>query len=278
MTNRRGFTLIELLVGMVLLSLVGVTMIKVIATSQRVTTAQSERVANQSNVRLGTFIVPTELTQVNTTTSTDILSMGASQITYRAMRGYGFLCMAPTATTVSLYRDATYTGRQPILNRDSLLVFRENDPTLSTDDQWVATGLVTNVQANGSCTGGINTLVFTTTGAPTGSNITVGSPVRVFEVMQLGSYVAADGKTYLGIRSVSAAEATLQPVLGPLKAGGFNLAYEDASGTTTASTSAVRSIVMTIVGLTDQSVATSGNARDRVVVQDSLQTRIALRN
>lgn len=279
MTNRRGFTLIELLVGMVLLSIVGVAIIKVIATSQRVTTAQSERVANQGNVRLSTFVVPAELTQINSTGTTDIVgSLNATSIHYLVPRGMGFLCLANNATTVSVYADATYTGRLPSVGRgDRLYVFSEGpDPTVSTDDSWILTGAVTNVQANGSCTGGVNTYVFTSTAVPT-ANITLGSPVKVMEEMELGSYVSG-GQTWLGIRSVSGGEGQLQPVLGPLKTGGFNLAYEDASGTTTASTTAVRSILMTIVGLTDRSVTTSGTAANRAVVQDSLQTRITLRN
>jgi hypothetical protein len=104
----------------------------------------------------------------------------------------------------------------------------------------------------------------------------VPSLVRSYEVMEIGSVTDA-GQLWLGMRSVSAGEGTLVPVIGPLAANGLNFTYQDASGNTTAVTSAVKVVRITLVGVTDRRVNTGvGSALGTVV--DTLQFRVQLRN
>jgi hypothetical protein len=106
--------------------------------------------------------------------------------------------------------------------------------------------------------------------------IPVGTPVRFYEVMELKLH-QADGKSWLGARSISAGEA-IQPVLGPLVDGnGFQLEYLDAGGAITADRTAIKSIRITIRGISDGAV-NAGVEGSLTHVQDSLVTQVTLRN
>jgi len=106
--------------------------------------------------------------------------------------------------------------------------------------------------------------------------IPVGTPIHTYEVMELKLHVA-DGKSWLGARSISAGEA-IQPVLGPLVDGnGFQLEYLDAAGAITADRTAIKSIRITIRGISDGAV-NPGVEGSPTYVQDSLVTQVALRN
>ena len=76
-------------------------------------------------------------------------------------------------------------------------------------------------------------------------SIPVGTPVRIYEPMELAAY-QSDGQWWLGMRSLSSGEA-IQPVFGPLAAAdGFRLVYSDAAQVTTTIPSSVKSITATI--------------------------------
>ena len=97
--NRRGFTLIEILVALAVFGLVAASFTQVIVTSQRVTATQQARAGLQSNLRVGSMMVPNELRMLNQSDTTDILDVSDTSIIYLAMRGYYTLCAAPTTTT-----------------------------------------------------------------------------------------------------------------------------------------------------------------------------------
>ena len=79
------------------------------------------------------------------------------------------------------------------------------------------------------------------------------------------------------MRSVSNGEA-VQPLLGPLKeANGLNFSYLNSAGAVTATKENVRSIVLTIRGVTSQQVTVGGSTYNQYV-QDSLVSQVSLRN
>jgi prepilin-type N-terminal cleavage/methylation domain-containing protein len=281
MTNRRGFTLAEIMIAMTLMLIVSGAAFKLLVTTQRLSRTQAERVSLQSNVRTGSLVVLNDLRDLNTVVAgapdkNDILSIAASDITYRAMRGMGFICQAPAATQIRIARSTFFGYRDPQPARDSVYFFVDGNPDTQVDDTWTSVP-ITAVSTGTACPGALGSgITLTVANTPSLVGIPVGTPVRVFEVMELKLH-QADGKSWLGARSVSAGEA-VQPVLGPLLDGnGFQLQYLNAAGVETADRTLIKSIRITIRGRSDGAVNEGVQGR-LTQAQDSLVTQVALRN
>lgn len=287
MRNHRGFTLIELMVGLVIMLIVTGAIYTLLNTTQRVSRAQAERTDLQSNVRAAAIVIPNELREINTVEGAvipgpqvDILAKSATSITYRAMRGMGYVCQTPASDEIRV-RASTWTGlRNPVALRDSAYVFREgDDPDQGADDTWQPVR-ISAVDLGSTC-GAIPAYRFTinpTVAALTVPLIPVGTPVRLYEVMELSLY-ASGGQSWLGARSVSASELSPQPVLGPLVDGsGLAFEYLDKNGNTTATSSDIKSVRLTIRGISDNAITTRGGSGVVQHVQDRLVSEIQLRN
>jgi prepilin-type N-terminal cleavage/methylation domain-containing protein len=281
MPNRRGFTLIEIMLSLTIMLIVMGAVYRLMISTQRVSRGQAERVNLQSNVRIGSLVVLNDLRELNTFTGgladqNDILAIGASEITYRAMRGMGFICQAPTATQIRISR-GTFSGyRDPLPVRDSLYVFIDGNADADADDTWlrVAIAAVSTTTACPGATGAGITLTTPNTAALVG--LATGTPVRFFEVMELKLH-EADGRSWLGARSVSAGEV-VQPVLGPLVDGnGFLLEYMAANGATTTNRTAIKSIRVTLRGISDGTINV-GSEGSQAHVQEELVSQVTLRN
>jgi prepilin-type N-terminal cleavage/methylation domain-containing protein len=281
MRNHRGFTLVELLVVLLIMGIVTGGIYRLLNNTQRVTRAQAERIDLQSNVRSASIIIPNELREINTvvgaavgSTQVDILAKSATSITYRAMRAMGFVCGVPTTTQI---RVSNFAGLRTTVTalQDSLYVFNDGAKTeIGSDDSWDSRR-ITGVVTTNTCAAGVPAMTFTVDALGAAPN--VGAPVRVFEVMELGLYVS-NGKSWLGIRSVSHNEATLQPLLGPLRDGdGLQFTYLDANGAVTATNASIKSILVTVNGVSSLAVSTAGNAKN-TTVSDQVITQVALRN
>jgi prepilin-type N-terminal cleavage/methylation domain-containing protein len=279
MRNHRGFTLVEVLMAMVVTLAVTGAIYKLLTTSQRLSHAQAARTDLQSNERAASLIVPNELRELNTVVGgsdaeNDIIDMQTTSIKYRAMRGLGFVCQA-TVGQIQFWQ-GTWSGyRAPQLPRDTAYVFFQTDPSTGSDGTW-QTATITGVATGNTCPDG--TPAYTLTISPVlAAAPAVGTPVRLFEVMELALYVNG-GKSWLGAHSVSGLEA-VQPLLGPLKdATGFTLKYYDQTGAVTANRKSVRSIQLTIKGITDAPVSTGGGSSAVAVVEDSVVSQVTLRN
>ena len=277
MRNHRGFTLIELLIVLVIMLTVTASLFKVLNGTQRLSRAQAERVDLQSNVRTAALVVPTELRELNAVVGgnawqNDILDRQLTSVRYRAMRGMGFICQA-TATQWRV-PVSTWTGyRAPAgAPRDAAYLFVEG-ATIALDS-WlpVTTGAVSTT----TCPDGTNAYAFVVPSIAVPAN---GTPVRIYEEMELSLYVV-DGKSWLGARSVSAGEVAPQPLLGPLRTtDGLKFEYFDGAGATATANSNIKSVVLTVRGETSQKVtAGGGSSATNSYVQDSLVTRVSLRN
>lgn len=278
-SQRQGFTLPELLIAAVLMLVVMGASYQLLVTTQRLALAQTEQVNLQSNVRSGAFVITNELRELSTMASgnssqNDVVSATQSDITYRAMRGIGFICQVPTASEIRIGRldFSGYRAPQPV--RDSVFVFLDGNTDTDTDDTWLPLA-ITNVSAAGACPGARPGLYLTVPSNPSLAGLEIGTPVRIYEVMQLKSY-QAQGETWLGARSVSGGEV-MQPLLGPLaSAKGFQLDYLDGQGVRTANVSAIKSIRFTVRGVSAEAVRSSGGEATRI--EDELTTQVALRN
>ncbi len=297
MNTRRGYTLVELLVALVLLTIVLGGIYRLLNNTQRISRAQAEHVDMQSNMRAGTLIVPTELRAIGfdsvplagaAAIVPDLQVIQANSVKFRAVRSLGFICSAAadqikvdTTAAAGLYSQL----RNPLPGQDSLMIFVEALTDQTTDDRWVSRA-ITGVSGT-TCPNGHQGVLFQTplsvTNPPAPANdplvytqLTLGSPVRTFEVMEYSLYQDASGPYYLGARSVSA-NATIQPVLGPLSSTGFGLKYYDQTGAETTDTRNVRAIQVTLIGVSGQNVTSTGYGAQQQAT-DSVVTLVQLRN
>ena len=281
MSGRRGFTLIELMLSLTIMLIVTGAIYRLIVSSQRITRAQAERVSLQSNVRIGSLAVLSDLRELNTVlggsaAENDILAIAANSITYRGMRGTGVICQAPTATQVRISRNSFIGYRDPQPVRDSAYVFIDGDPDTEADDAWLSVG-ITAVSAATPCPGILGEgITLTTPNTAALAGLPTGTPVRIFEVMELTLH-QEDGRSWLGARSVSADEP-VRPVLGPLVDGnGFSLAYLNAAGAVTPDRTAVKSIQLTLRGISEGAI-NPGIEGALSPAQEELISQITLRN
>jgi prepilin-type N-terminal cleavage/methylation domain-containing protein len=323
MRSRRGFTLVELLVAIVVLTIVLGGIYNLLLNTQRVSKAQAEQMDMQSNMRAGTLILPTELRETGydttylpaagglagsaATVQSDILAMGPTSIRIRAVRRSGVIC-AVGANTVTVFGNWNASGYRAPTANDDVTIFVDGSTTTGADDRWITrdlTGITTagiNCPALGTTPAGAGTrlemLSFAAfipggTDPVTSAQITLGSPVRVNEVMEYSLYTdATDGKSYLGAQSISNG-GNRQPVLGPLDPNnGFNLTYLDRDGNQIACAAPcnggfgsadmqarrrVRAIRISVVAVSDENVNRSGYGANQQL-RDSVVTLVTLRN
>jgi len=282
MRNHRGFTLVEVLMAMVIMLVVTGAIYKLLTTSQRLSHAQAARTDLQSNERAASMVVPSELRELNTVAGgsdndNDILTnpLVPTSIKYRAWRGLGFVCQA-TVGEIRLAQ-STWSGyRAPQLTRDNAYVFFQTDPSTGSDGTWQP-ATITGVSTGNTCPGGVAAHILTINPALAVAPA-VGTPVRLFEIVEMALY-ANGGKSWLGVRSVSAGEVAPQPLLGPLRDGdGFGLKYYDQTGAETTDRKSVRSIRVTIKGITNGPVSTGGGSSVVAAVEDSIVSQVTLRN
>lgn len=294
MTTRRGFTLVELLIVPLVLVVIATALTRVLVNSMRVSTSQMVQADMQSNVRTAGLVLPLELREVgydsNITTgavTSDLELIDAGFVQFRAGRGFSSTCGTPALTEWRIRKPA-YGMRGPLL-ADGYMLYVENDPNQGADDQWIPL-IVTAINADGLCGAGPDSAYILTTSTPETSGgvplvltqIFVGGPVRYYERMRFGSFVDADGFTYVGARSVSAAEANYRAVAGPIApAGGLTFRYFARDGTlldpAVAAPASARAIEVNIVGQT-RTTTTLAGTMPRLTRGMSTSTRVALRN
>jgi prepilin-type N-terminal cleavage/methylation domain-containing protein len=275
--KRRGFTLVELLVALVLLFVVGSGMYSLLLAVQRVSRKQAEVSGLQGGLRTGLQLVQSELQEVaanNGAASSDILSMTATSISYRAMRGLGETCSVST-TTVKV-RQSSWSGlRAPANPREGLALYMDADTTKTADDSW---RLVDGPAITAStCPDGTAAWSFAVSlTAADVAKIYVPGPVRTYEQMEIGR-ITDGGADWLGLRSISAGESALVPVVGPITSNGVGFKYYDVTGAETGTASAVATIAITLRGMTQHAV-NSGVSGALGAATDSLRVRVQLRN
>lgn len=281
--KKSGFTLVELLVAMVLFGVVGTAMYQVLITNQRIYRQQAQRVDVNSNVRAALAMISGELRELNASDAlgSDIISMSATQITYKAVRNLSLLCLDPdvAAAQITVFRNFTFGLRSLDILRDSVVIFADGGPD-DSDDLWLhanASGVTTGL----ACPGGVASTTITLTGisSPGLDEVLSGAPLRSFEIVQLTLYQDVNSDYWFGTSSYNKTGGvwgSIQPILGPLTANGLQLEYYDATGTVTAIPAAVARISITVTGQSAEPVRTPDGSIDYLTVD--LVTHVALRN
>jgi prepilin-type N-terminal cleavage/methylation domain-containing protein len=275
--SRAGFTLAEVMIALALTLVVAGTLYQLLVTTQRTTRAQAQRVELQSSLRAGALIVLSELRELSAVAGgsgaqNDILLAGSTAVVYRAMRGIGFICGTPSATSIRIARGSFTGPRDPQAGGDEALVFIEDRASAGAEDIWLGMKIV-SVATGASCPGALGPgITLTVPASPEVAGLESGTPVRITEVMELRLY-ESEGLSWLGARSVSSGE-TIQPLVGPLTTGsGFRLEYLDAVGVPTADRTSIRSIRVALRGITQ-----GGGTGNGPPVEEDLLAQVALRN
>ena len=281
-SSHRGFTLVEIMIAMGLTLLVTSALYRTLVSIQRLSRGQTERVSLQSNVRAGVFALASELRELGTVTGgtssrNDLITMAPDAVTYRAMRGVGFTCQVPTPTQITIARGSFSGYRDPQPGRDSAFLFVEGSVETGQEATWLPFA-ITVVSTATACPGGRGPGMTLTTGVSGAlPPVEVGTPVRIYEVMELRLY-RSDGEFWLGARSVSSGE-NIQPMAGPLtQANGLLLEYLDRLGGRTGDLTAVGSIGVTVRGISQGAVHASGDQGPLARIQEELVTQVTLRN
>ncbi len=276
-SGQRGFTLAEVLLSVFMTVAVASAIYTLLMTTQRLTRLQGERLRVQSSVRAGSLILFEELgglgaVEGGTAGQNDIIAFGPSTVTYRAMRGIGFICQTPSATSIRIARSSFSGHRDPQAGRDEAFVFVPGNAETETEDSWVPARIV-SVVTTAPCPGVLGAGISLTLAASVSPGMPEpGTPVRITEPMELKLY-QSDGRAWLGARSVSTGEA-IQPLIGPLTdAGGFQLEYLDGSGAPTADRTLIKSIRGKLKAATN-----AGGAGPAAPVEEELIAQITLRN
>jgi prepilin-type N-terminal cleavage/methylation domain-containing protein len=276
----RGFTLIEVVLSTVMMLIVGGAVYRLLTITQRLARAQTDQLSVQTNVRGAALVVVSELRELSaveggSTAENDIVSIASNAITYRAMRGFGFACQAPSATQISVNRNGLSSYRDPQAGRDSAYVFLQEGLQPGANAAWLPVAIA-HVATGTACPGaGGPSLTLTVPSTPALAGVVAGTPVRIFEIMELRLY-RSEGRSWLGLRSVSSGEA-IQPLAGPFSdADGIRLESLDVNGLATSAVSQVKSIRLTLRGVGEGPSSSPGG--DGPPVKQELTAQIALRN
>ncbi|NIM48460.1 MAG: prepilin-type N-terminal cleavage/methylation domain-containing protein [Gemmatimonadales bacterium] len=286
--GERGFTLIELLVVVIVSSVILAAIYQTIGSTQRITGTQVQRVHVQQNTRAATLFLTYALRELDATDN-DIAAVSDTALRIRGVRWAGVLCTDPVdvgGDVGFVLRNSMHFGiRQPNSTLDSILLFRDGDPTLRTqraDDRWLVGALQSTT--DGTCPDGTGGKVVTVRiSAASGGRdstvgfVTAGAPIRGFQMEEISLYQSG-GEAWLGRRSADRGGgwSEWQLLVGPLTADGMAFAYYDTTGAVTATLADIASVGLVVRGRSPARAYLSTGGIG--YVQDSVITRVTLRN
>ncbi len=285
--NRAGFTLVELIMALALGALVAGAIYQVVTATQRVSHSGVEQIDVRQNMRAGVTYLVNVLRELDAVDG-DITVATSTKLQFRSMRWTGILCAAPAAGTgssVTLPIRATplFGLRAPDAVEDSLLVYRDGDPSTRADDSWLVGALTGTASRNCTDGSGAHELTVQITAASGGRDsalvgVIPGTPIRGFQTEELSLFQGTDGRWWMGQRTAnrSGTWTAVRALIGPLTADGLSLAYYDTTGAVTGTLTEIATVAVTVRGESRDRVRSGVGTID--YARDSLITRVALRN
>lgn len=271
--SRRGMSLLELLVALTITAAVALLAWSILQTAAFHLRDRSERIGVEHALRVAASAARAALESLGQDSSAgaDLTAPAPDGFISRAVRAAGVLCSAGAgALTVRSGPGWWSELRAPVGGRDSILV-----GTVVPPDRWVAVALGANALP-GSCPDGAPALILPTAVAPADlSAIGPGSPLRLFEPMELRAYSSA-GAGWLGMRSLSSG-GSIQPLAGPFPGAGVQFSYYSRSGSSVTVAGLVARAGIAIEAVTERAGGL-GVARVAQLHTDSLSVAILLRN
>lgn len=247
--TERGLALIEAVVAAALTGFLALLASGTVLRAGATLNLRSERFAAEQALRAANGSLRF-LLESNGPAGGDLLATSSSSFATRAVRGVGVLCAADTGAVVIRRSPGFWAAaRNPVAGRDSLLVGRLTDPG------WVALELRAGPVSRPCPDGTPGTALPVSLALPDLQAIGTGSPLRVFEPVELKSYLSS-GSGWVGLRSITTGES-VQPLAGPLRAAGLWLGWRDWSGGTASMPQAVSAVQFRITALTVRSVPDS---------------------
>lgn len=276
----RGISLVEVLVAVMVSGILGTLLMRALVGGQRIHRAHLQEISMNESARAALAILPAELRELSAGGG-DVLAMDSSAIVFNAMRGLYLLCADPDTVTRTVLLDGRpLRMSEPIgVPDDSLLLFTDRDPGSRQDDAWIRAG-ASGAESGSDCPGSAPSLAVSLTGV-TGAQLAgarAGAPLRAFRPAQVLAYRDAGGDWWLGERVYQASSgswSTVQPVLGPIAAGGLVLTYHDVTGHATARADAVARIGVRVVARSPDRA--QGAAGGPYLVREAA-TEVGLRN
>lgn len=277
MNDRRGFSLVELIIVALLGSLMVMTAYQVLVTNQQTYRVQNSRTQVQQSTRAAMDVLFSELREISVRDG-DILSFADDEIEFRAMTTVGGVCSVDMVLLNSIPTMVVRKVHNDFEAGDSIVVFADNDPFISSDDTWIK-GRITSVDTTSVCTD-VNGVTYEATrmaftgqaGVFTADTVRQGAPMRSFTNYTYG-LTTYNGQEYLG-RSESGGDWV--PLVGPLAGStgrpGLEFAYFEADGSTATTADEIARIDVILRShsrVLDQ---------DGDPVVDSLSTSIYVRN
>lgn len=301
--RRLGFTLTEMMVALVMFGVVSAAIFRIIRSQQRFYRGANEIIDIRSQLRQAAAVLPLELRSVSTVSTvkpagspytasmlgSDIKTMTANQIAFRATIGSGVVCAKSVAAgaAVLTFIPSGMLAKGNVLTswymppevNDTIFVFDQGPDPGAADDQWqpyritaVVSPQLANVcptspflLAGASPAGDADkkNLQLAVVDAVTGaaavtSTIGHGSVVRFTRSVAYGLYKSPiDNRHYLGYKTMTGTPKTMQtdwdPVSGPYgtsaATNGLVFTYFDSSGVATTAVDKVARVDVMLRGI-----------------------------
>lgn len=229
-SKRSGFTLVELLVVVVLSGMVAAAGLEILISNQRISTQQTIQVRAQQSVRAGMEILTSELREVSAGGG-DLIAMGQTSFSIRAMGSFGIICGIDVTGTPKLTVRRIGGDFSP---GDSILVFAEGPSGGSQDGVWLP-GRISASSSSAACGAGVDAQAITLPGmsATLAANpVALGGPIRGISHVSFG-LDSIQGQWYLARTPLGGIP---EPFAGPLLSavvGGLGFEYLDPLGVPT---------------------------------------------
>ena len=268
--TRRGFALADVLAGTVLTGVLALTIGSLLLRSFARLRDRSERMALEQALRVASAAAQSLLEPLgaDSIAGPDLSPDSPQALTARVPRGAGVLCHAELDHVVARAGPGWWQAvRAVVAGRDSLLIGAVAGPR-----QWMSVPLSGSAAPLACPDGSSGTRLPTALAPDRLASIGNGSPIRVFEPVELRAY-ASSGATWLGLRLAATGEA-IQPLAGPL--AGAELSYFDRDG---AAPIGPADIAFASIRLRAQSERAGGIglARSVSAAADSVTISVALR-
>lgn len=228
--RRSGFSLLELLIALVVAAVVASLLATLLVSSHRNVRVQFERADHDAVLRQAMALFQAEFRGLGGPDSTwsDIESMRSDAIVYKPVRTVRFLCRRPDTLNLNFTTWPTYYGVRDFRpDLDSVKVMFAGYER----EEWHTADLL-GVERS-SCPFGEPGVLLRLSGLKGLEAVPDGAPLVGTETVEMRSYQDGRGEWWLGLRRYQKASRrwpSIQPVLGRLAPGGFELRYLGTDG------------------------------------------------